>query len=100
MSDSRPAVPKTESIPNLPRPFRLSIRSADQKHDGPVDSGAVLLTSALRTSGFLHALPPEDLKTLIFLLTLLKPDGQCELTLHELAAAMRVSIVRTESRME
>jgi len=59
----------------------------------------LLLTSALRTSGLWHALPPDELRDLTLLLTFLTPNGRIQPTLPELAGAMRASHVQTRARM-
>lgn len=60
----------------------------------------MLITPALRTSGLLNALPPEDVKNLLTLLTFVTPNGVCAPSVHELAHAMGVSIAKVTARME
>lgn len=59
----------------------------------------LVLTPALRTGGLWAALPPEDFRNLILMLTFLTPNGWCRPTLLELAKAMRVSQGKATARM-
>lgn len=59
----------------------------------------VSLTKTLRTSGFLMALPPEDLKSFLVLLTFLLPNGHCSATLEQLAGALHLSPAKARARM-
>lgn len=60
----------------------------------------VKLTSSLRTSGLLAALPPDELKTFLLLLTFVTPNGDCRPTLSQLATALRLSEAKTRARLE
>jgi hypothetical protein len=60
----------------------------------------VKLTSALRTSGLLLALPAEELKNLLCLLTFTTSHGDCLPSVHQLAHAMQVSEEKARQRME
>jgi len=54
---------------------------------------------ALRTSGLLFALPAQDLKNLIALLTFSTPYGPSRPTVSQLAHAMQVSETKVRARM-
>jgi len=77
-------------------PFAVEILQGESGSDG----AAVLVGPELRASGLLLALAPEDLKSLVYLLTFVGPDGACRPTILDLAEAMRVSAARARSRME
>ena len=82
-------------------PFVVEHRQEDRTPDGRHrPASRLVLTSALRTEGLWAALPPEDLRTLILMLTFLTPNGWCRPTLLELAEAMRVSQAKAKGRME
>ena len=82
-------------------PFIVEHRREDLTPGGYFrPASRLVLTSALRTGGLWAALPPEDLKTLILMLTFLTPNGWCRPTLLELAQAMRVSQAKAKGRME
>ena len=69
-------------------PFLIYIRHLDKTQDGHWRPHALLtLTRALRTSGFLSVLPPEELRNFLLLLTFLTPNGSCAPTLLQLADA-------------
>ncbi|HEY3413881.1 MAG TPA: hypothetical protein VGM51_12635 [Armatimonadota bacterium] len=81
-------------------PFVVLMRKDNQQRDGsfrPVASLAV--TSALRTSGLWRALPPEEFKNLILLLTYLSPNGDCLAAVTHLAEAMDVSEFKARVRL-
>ena len=59
----------------------------------------VSLTKTLRTSGFMMALPPEDLKSLLVMLTFLSPNGLCTVMMQQLATAFHLSPGKTRTRM-
>jgi len=52
---------------------------------------AVQITRSLRTSGLLSALPPEEVKTLLWMLTFTTSNGDCMPSVIEIAKAMQVS---------
>jgi hypothetical protein len=60
----------------------------------------MILTSQLRMSGLLHNLQPEDLKTLLFVLTFLTPNGLCQPSIQEVAKAMEVSLPKAQNRIQ
>lgn len=59
----------------------------------------LLLTSALRTSGLWAALPAEEMRDLVLMLTFLTPNGRIHPTLPELAEAMHASHAKARARM-
>ncbi len=59
----------------------------------------LLLTSAFRASGLWSALPPDELRDLMLMLTFLTPNGRVQPTLPELAGAMQVSHAQAHARM-
>ncbi len=62
-------------------------------------SAHLVITRTLRTSGLLSALPSEDLKNLLYVLTFVTPNGNCSPTLSELAQAMGVSPMKVRLRL-
>jgi hypothetical protein len=60
----------------------------------------LLVTRALRTSGLLAALPESELKSLLTLLTFLHPNGHCQASVPELAAALSLSQAKVRARMD
>jgi hypothetical protein len=60
----------------------------------------LLLTPALRTSGLLAALPDAEAKSLLWLLTYLRPDGRVEASVAELMAAMNTGEGKVRARMD
>lgn len=82
-------------------PFVIHIEHLDIKdHVYWRPSAFVKFTPALRESGFLRSIPPEELKSLLFLLTFLTPNGDCWPSLAQLAEAMGVSTGKARERME
>lgn len=78
-------------------PFVIEHRQEDRTASGAFrPSARLLLTPALRTSGLWAALPAEELRDLVLLLTFLTPNGRIQPTLPELAQAMHAT--RTVSR--
>ena len=59
----------------------------------------VALNKTLRESGFLMALPPEDLKSFLVMLTFLSPNGRCIVMVQQLATAFHLSPKKTRVRM-
>src|SRR5438105_5429095 len=60
----------------------------------------ITVLPALRTSGLLRSLAPEDLLILILILTFTTPQGRCEPTLSEIAEALGISKSKAGSRIE
>lgn len=84
-----------------PPPLAIVLERLDVTDDGRFRPGAfVKLTKAFRVSGLLQALPPEELKSFLMLLSFLTPNGDCAPTLPQLAGAMRVSQSKAKARMQ
>jgi len=84
-----------------PRPLTIYLERLYQTKSGYFRPGAfVKLTKGLRTSGFLQALPAEDVKNLLFLLTFITPNGDCHATTLQLADVMQVSQAKVKARMQ
>jgi hypothetical protein len=81
-------------------PLRIRIEHRDRTPAGHFRPRAcVELTRTLRTSGFLAAIPAEELKSLLFLLSFLTANGDCFATVPQLAQAMGVSPIKARARM-
>ena len=81
-------------------PFVIVLHQRDRTPAGYFRPEAtVTVRPALRTSGLLAALPPEDAKSLLLLLTFVTANGWCRPALPELAAAMRVGEGKARARM-
>ena len=81
-------------------PLSILVMPRDVGREGSWRPDALVsLTKALRTSGFLMALPPEDLKSLIVMLTFLSPNGLCTVMVQQLATAFHLSPGKTRTRM-
>ena len=79
-------------------PFLVTHLRRDETPGGYFRPDAVVqLTPLLRTSGLLLALPPEEVKSLLFVLSFVTPNGQIAPTLPELADAMRLSPTRARA---
>lgn len=86
--------------PQQEAPFTLFIEHRDKTRDGHWRPATfVMLTSSLRTSGFLWALPPEDLKSFLLLLTFVTPNGNIAPSVPQLATALRLSEAKTRERL-
>jgi hypothetical protein len=82
------------------KPFLVELWEKDRRPGGYFTPAAAMhLTSSLRASGLLNQLSPDDLKSLVFLLTFLSPEGHCQPYLTQLAEAMRVSTAKAKARM-
>ena len=81
-------------------PFVIVLHQRDRSPGGDFRPEAtVTVRPALRTSGLLAALPPEDAKSLLLLLTFVTANGWCRPALPELAAAMRMGEGKARARM-
>lgn len=60
----------------------------------------VRFEAGLRTSGLLLTIPAEELRSLLFLLSFVSPDGRCNPALSQVADAMRSSHGKARSRLE
>ncbi len=82
------------------RPFGVRLHKRGEDRVGSfVPAASVEITPFLRTSGLLHALPAEELKSLLLVLTFVTPNGDVLPTLHELAEAMHVSPGKADARL-
>ena len=81
-------------------PLSILVMPRDVGREGTWRPDAfVSLTKTLRTSGFVMALPPEDLKSLLVMLTFLSPNGLCTVMVQQLATAFHLSPGKTRTRM-
>ena len=64
-----------------------------------VPAASVEITPFFRTSGLLHSLPAEELKSLLFVLTFVTPNGDIVPSVHELAQAMHLSPGKADARL-
>ena len=81
-------------------PLRIIVMPRDVEREGFWRPEAfVALTKTLRDSGFLMALPPEDLKSLLVMLTFLSPNGHCIVRVQQLATVFHLSPKKTRLRM-
>ena len=81
-------------------PFVAEVRQQDVLPNGSFrPSARLILTPALHTGGLWHALPGEEIKTLLLLLTFLTPNGWCHPSFLELAEAMRVPHIKARVRL-
>jgi hypothetical protein len=93
--------PEPDRYQQNQQPFTIFIGHLDKTRDGHWRPAAHLrLTRTLRTSGFLTAIAPEELRHLFFLLSFLTANGDCTATLSQLAEAMKVSIPKCKARMQ
>jgi len=85
---------------NQEKPFLVEIRQERPQRNGSfVPAASLKVTESLRTSGLLHALEPDDLKSLMYLLTFLTPEGNCTVSSPILASGMQVSTNQAKARM-
>ncbi len=93
-----PAHARTDASAERPFVVRLHKRGEDRAGSF-VPAASVELTPFFRTCGLLHALPAEELKSLLFVLTFVTPNGDILPTVHELAQAMHLSPGKTDARL-
>jgi hypothetical protein len=97
-----PATSTTDRYPSVERPFILElVDTSDGKSNSvlPVRRG-IMITPALRTSGLLFALPAQELKNFIYLLSFATAYGLGRPTVQQLSHAMQVSETRVRTRMD
>lgn len=83
------------------KPFLIELQQQEKTPSGSfVPASRLQLNPSFRTSGPLLALPPEELKSLLFLLTSVSPNGDCRALLPQLAAAMHLATGRARLRMQ
>lgn len=81
-------------------PLSIIVMPRDVGREGSWRPDAFVgMTKTLRTSGFLMALAPEDLKSLLVMLTFLSPNGHCTVVVQQLATAFHLSPKKTRVRM-
>ena len=81
-------------------PLSILVMPRDVGREGAWRPDALVsLTKTLRTSGFVMALPPEDLKSLLVMLTFLSANGLCTVMVQQLATAFHLSPGKTRTRM-
>lgn len=82
------------------KPFLIEIRQdRPRPHGSFVPAASLKITEEFRTSGLLHDISPEELKSLMYLLTFLSPEGNCSVSLPILTSAMRTSSQKVKDRM-
>lgn len=83
------------------KPFAIVLHRKDLVASGYFRPDAtVTLSRALRTSGLLLAVPPEEVKSLVLMLTFVTPNGWCQPTVPQLADAMHVSEAKARAWMQ
>ena len=94
-------VPSLISLPPDARPFCIYIRHCDKRRDGTWRPEAFVgFSRSLRVSGLLTALPAEELKSLLYLLSFITPNGYVGPSILQLAEAFHMSQLKTRRRME
>jgi hypothetical protein len=84
----------------LEKPFLIEIRQdRPRQHSAFIPAASLKITEEFRASGLLHELPPEELKSLVYLLTFLSPEGNCSTSLPILTSAMHISSHLVKDRM-
>lgn len=87
--------------PNQEAPFTVFVEHQDKTRDGHWRPAAfVMLTPSLRTSGFLFALPPEELQSFLLLLTFVTGEGNIGPHMPQLAEALGQSEAKARTRLE
>ena len=82
-------------------PFTVFIQHLDKQLNGNFRPHAVVgFDGGLRASGFLASLPAEELRSLMFLLSFVTPNGDISPSLAQLSEAMRVSQSKARARLE
>ncbi len=85
--------------PQLP-PLSIIVVPRDIGREGSWRPDAFIgMNKTLRVSGFLMALPPEDLKSLLVMLTFISANGRCTVMVQQLATAFHLSPKKTRLRM-
>lgn len=85
---------------NREKPFLVEIRQERPQRNGTfIPAASLKITESLRTSGLLHALEPDELKSLIYLLTFLTPEGNCTVSSPILASGMKVPTHQAKASM-
>ena len=93
--------PENVSLSSDSKPFVIYTRHRDKQRDVAWRPDAFMgFSSGLRTSGFLAALPAEELKSLLYLLSFVTPNGQIMPSVLQLAEAFHLSQGKTHRRLE
>ena len=82
------------------KPFVIETSHETHAAHRAVPRSRVVITSALRESGLLSAMPPEELRSLVLLLTFLTANGNVFATLPQIADAMGLSEAKARLRMK
>lgn len=91
----------TPQTDTLEPPFIIELIESNKARNGTFTPRACLkLTKAVRTSGLWLALPSEDAKNFLLLLTFLTANGDCSPTVHQLSHAMQVAVAKVHKRMQ
>ncbi len=81
-------------------PFVIMLHQRDRKPSGSFRPEAeVVLGRALRTSGLLLALPPEEMQTLLLILTFVTPNGWCRPSVPLLAGSLPGGEAKAQARL-
>ena len=81
-------------------PFTFVSKRLDIQKNGYFRPGAhVAFDSTLRTSGFLFALPLEELRLLMLVLTFVTPNAGCQPLLLQIADALKLSPAKARARI-
>lgn len=87
--------------PASDKPILVELHQSDRTKEGYFGPAAHLkLRESFRTGGLLSALPAEDLKSFMYLLTFVSPNGNCGAAIHQLCAAMQLSGLKVRRRMQ
>lgn len=82
-------------------PFTVFIQHLDKQINGNFRPHAVVgFDAGLRATGFLASLPAEELRSLLFLLSFVTPNGDIFPSVAQLSEAMRVSQPKARARLE
>jgi len=86
--------------PDQEPPFVIYLAHEDKTQGSWRPRAMLGITPALRTSGFLSAIEPEELHSLLVLLSFLSPDGRLMAFTLSLAQALGTSPAKTRARFE
>ena len=90
-------------MPELPspydKPFVVEIEHGRQAGHLAVPRSRLIVTPALRDSGLLASIPPEDAKTLLFVITYLHASGHIYAAAPQVADAMGTSEAKARDRL-
>jgi len=87
--------------PGQEPPFVIYIAHEDKSRDKHWRPSAIIgFTPALRASGFLSNISPEEFKSLLLLLSFLSTDGRLSASLPQLAHVLQFSQAKTRARFE